>query len=588
MMRSGGSSRPDVSSSVRQSGRSDRPSSEGFRPSTRGSFDAGQSARRSIDSARQRDFSRDGSISRQAQGRGSRSIDEAARSTRSQPNFGRREYQAARPSDDQVRDFLRMRRDGGSRQAQDLRGRAGDTGRSDAGRGDRSFGRGDSGRNLTGDARDATGNRDATGRIDDRARRLGNQGRDALTGRDGDRDRRDLTGRVGDGRERDLTGRVGDRDLGDVTGRVGDGNRGNLQDRIGDATRRGDRGNRGDRDGISRDLGRGDRDIAGGDRDFGRGNRDFDGGRERRIARRDGGRDGDYRRWREGAWDRDGDGNRRGDNRDWSGRWRRGDRFDKAWHVRDNWKNRWGNRWHDHDWDDWNDFPFFVGWWGGNHWHGHHWNHWGHHHHGDPWYWWTWAATPLLFNWFDYGWHTPYYWDYGHGEYIYHDDGVVYVNGQWYQPAPVFYENTVELIEEAPVLTETQAAQVEWLPLGVFGVTREGQAEADLMVQLAVTQEGVIGGTAHDRAKGLTYQVEGTVEKDTQRAVWSYTNDQNQRIIMETSVFNLTQPEATGLAHYGPQDIRVIELVRLEAPEGAGVASEGELPAPPVAQPPAQ
>ena len=423
-----------------------------------------------------------------------------------------------------MRDFLRMR-DGGSRQSQDLRGRAGDAGRG----ADRTFGRGDSGRNLTGDARDAIRNRDAAGRI-------------------GDRDRGDLTGRVGDRPQRDLTGRVGDD------------NRRDLQDRIGDANRRGDR------------------DFNRGDRDFNRGDRDFNRGRERRIARGDG-RDGDYRRWREGAWTRDGD--RRGDNRDWSGRWRDGDRFDKAWQVRDNWRDHWRG----HDWDDdWHDFPFHVGWWGGNHWHGHHWDFWDHHHHGDDWFWWTWAAAPLLFNHFDYGWHTPYYWDYGPGEYIYYDDGVVYVNGEWYQPAPVFYENTVEVIEEAPVLTEEQAAQAEWLPLGVFAVTREGRAEADLMVQIAVTAEGIIGGTVHDQASGITYQAEGTVEKDTQRAVWSYTNDRNQRILMETSVFNLTQPEATGLVHYGPEDIQVIEFVRLEAPEGAGVAVETELPAPPPAQ----
>jgi hypothetical protein len=383
-----------------------------------------------------------------------------------------------------------------------------------------------------------------------------------------------------------------------MTGRSGDQNRRDLQDRIGDANRRGDRDfNRGDRNrdfdlgdpNRNRDIARGDRgdrDFNRGDRDFNRGDRDFNrggrDGRERRIARRDGGRDGDYRRWREGAWDRDGrDGDRRGDNRDWSGRWRDGDRFDKAWQVRDHWRNRWGDRWHDRDWDDWHDFPFHVGWWGGNHWHGRHWSFWDRHHHGDDWFWWTWAAAPLLFNHFDYGWHTPYYWDYGPGEYIYYDDGIVYVNGQWYQPAPVFYENTVELVEEAPVLTEEQAAQAEWLPLGVFAVTREGQAEADLMVQIAVTTEGIIGGTVHDQASGITYQAEGTVEKDTQRAVWSYTNDRNQRILMETSVFNLTQPEATGLVHYGPDNIQVIELVRLEPPEGAGVAVESELPAPP-------
>ena len=547
MMRSGGRGRPDVSSAARQSDRSARPSREGFRPSTRGSVDARQQAQRSIDSARQRSSAREGSISRQAQGRGSRSLDDAARSARSrQPNIGRREYQAARPTNDQVRDFLRMRQDGRSRQAQDLRGRAGD-------------------------ARDAIRGRDEA--IGDRTDRVG------------DRDRGDLTGRIGDQNRRDGTGRIGDRDRGDVTGRIGDRDRGDLRDRIGDADRRGDRDfGRGDRDVARGDRGdrdfdrgdRGDRDIDRGDRgdrDFGRGDRNRD------IARRDGDRDRDYRRWREGAWTRDGD--LRGDNRDWSGRWRRGDRFDKAWQVRNRWRDRWSDRWRDRNWNNWNDFPFYVSWFTGRNWYGPHWGHWGWYARSRPWYWWTWVGAPRLYSWFDYGWNTPYYWDYGHGEYIYHDDGVVYVNGQWYQPAPVFYENTVEIIEEAPTLTEDQAAQAEWLPLGVFAITREGQADADLMVQLAVTQDGIIGGTVHDQARGLTYQVEGTVEKETQRAVWSYTNDRNQRILMETSIFNLTQPEATGLVHYSPDDIQVIEMVRLEPPEGASVAVEGELPAPP-------
>jgi hypothetical protein len=477
-----------------------------------------------------------------------RSVDsDRGRTARSQPNFNRREYQAARPTDDQVRNFLNRGQGGASRQAQDLRGRAGDVNR-----GDRDFGRaGDFNRRNLGDARDTLRDRDA-GRVGGRAGDLTDRTRRDLSGRD-------LTGRGGDNARRDLQDRIGDanrRGDRDLTGRGGDNTRRDLQDRIGDANRRGDR-----------DFNRGDRDF----------NRD---GRERRIARRDGGRDGDYRRWRDGAWSGDRDGDRRGDNRDWSGRWRDGDRFDKAWQVRDNWRNRWGDSWHDHD-HDWHDFPFHVGWWGGNHWHGNHWDFWDNHHHGDDWFWWSWVAAPLLFDHFHYGWNTPYYWDYGPGEYIYYDDGFVYVNGAQYQPAPVFYDNTVELIEEAPVLTEVQAAEAEWLPLGVFAVTRQGQAESDLLVQLAVTQEGIIGGTVSDQASGVTYQLEGTVEKETQRAVWSYTNDRNQRILMETSVFNLTQPEATGLVHYGPEDIQVIEMVRLEAPEGAGVAVEGELPAPP-------
>jgi hypothetical protein len=252
--------------------------------------------------------------------------------------------------------------------------------------------------------------------------------------------------------------------------------------------------------------------------------------------------------------------------------------------VRDRWDNRWRDRWRDRDFD-WDDFPFFVGWWGGHGFHhGHGWNFWGHSHYR-PWYWWTWTPAPRLYGWFDYGWSTPYYWDYGPGEYIYYDDGAIYVNNEYYQPAPVFYEETVRIVESAPELTEEQAAQKEWLPLGVFAVTPEGQAEIEVLCQLAVTNDGIIGGTAYDQQSDAAFAIEGTVDKDTQRAVWSFTDASNRRIVMETSIFNLTQDEATGLVHYSPDNIRVVELVRLEPPEEAAVTAdasvETELPAPP-------
>jgi hypothetical protein len=186
-----------------------------------------------------------------------------------------------------------------------------------------------------------------------------------------------------------------------------------------------------------------------------------------------------------------------------------------------------------------------------------------------------------LTNWLTYNWSTPYYWDYGPGEYISYDDGAIYVNGNWFQPAPVFYRQTVRLIEQAPDLTAEEAAELEWLPLGVFAVTREGMAEPSVLVQLAVTEEGILGGNATDQQTGAVFSVEGTVDSQSQRAVWSFTNAQGELIVMETSIYNLTQAEATGLVHNGPSDIEVIELVRLEAPETTAVAIEGELPLPP-------
>ena len=117
------------------------------------------------------------------------------------------------------------------------------------------------------------------------------------------------------------------------------------------------------------------------------------------------------------------------------------------------------------------------------------------------------------------------------------------------------------------------AAQQEWLPLGVFAATPDGLDEADVMVQLAVTKEGVIGGTVFDQKGGKSYPVQGTIDKNSQRAVWSYTNDKNVRVVMETSVNNLTQNESTGLVHYGPNDQRVVELVRLQDPSNDPAAN---------------
>lgn len=277
-----------------------------------------------------------------------------------------------------------------------------------------------------------------------------------------------------------------------------------------------------------------------------------------------------YKKWRDIDDGKHKDGH---DNRDWSGHWKDSDRFDVADHIRHDWRDR-------HD----NDFPFRGDWWK-HHRHGNDFVFWDDfaHRHNRPYFWWTWTTGPRLSSWVTFGWPTPYYWDYGPGEYISYDNGAIYVNGRWYQPAPVFYDQTVRLIDQAPDLTPEQAAQLEWLPLGVFAVTRDGVAEPDVLVQLAVTKDGIIGGNAFDQRTGAAYPIEGIVDKRSQRAVWNYVNDRNKRVVMETSIYNLTQGESTGLVHNSPNDIQVIELVRLEEPDSSG-RSTTDLPAPPVAQ----
>lgn len=346
----------------------------------------------------------------------------------------------------------------------------------------------------------------------------------ALRGENGRLGARDATTRRGGGPANDANQIAGDQGAGGLRGaRGGRGGRGgDGVDALG--ARRGGRGNRGGRGGPGQIVG-------------------DSGNRERNFANRNfgGGRDGDHRNW--------------------SGQWRDGDRFAVADRIRDDWRGR--RR--DHD-----DVPFRSGWWRDHdrdYYHRHsYWNVFLGFSHYDPYYWWGWSAAPRLSTWFTFGWPTPYYWDYGYGEYIYCYDRVIYVNGRWFAPAPVYYQQTVALAQTAPVLTPQQALEVEWLPLGVFAVARDGVADANLLVQLAVTADGVIGGTALNQSTGASYPIEGTVDKQTQRAVWTYVDATGAVVAMESSIFNLTESEATGLIHYGPDDIQVIELIRLEQP----------------------
>jgi hypothetical protein len=109
--------------------------------------------------------------------------------------------------------------------------------------------------------------------------------------------------------------------------------------------------------------------------------------------------------------------------------------------------------------------------------------------------------------------------------------------------------------------------------LGVFAVSRDGVVDNNMLVQLAVTKDGVISGTVLNQATGATFDVAGSVDKQTQRAAWTYVDETGKKIAMETSVFNLTQPESTALLQKGPADMQVVELVRLEEPKADAAAA---------------
>ena len=144
---------------------------------------------------------------------------------------------------------------------------------------------------------------------------------------------------------------------------------------------------------------------------------------------------------------------------------------------------------------------------------------------------------------------------------------MVYVNGEQYGSADKYYNDTTQIAVSVPEMTDEQAAEIEWMPLGVFALTAEGVNASSMYLQLAVSKEGVIAGTFYNESTGATHPVEGMVDEKTQRAVWKAADGSNADVVMETGLYNLTQDQAEVLVHFGPEKTQNVLLVRLDEAE---------------------
>jgi len=156
---------------------------------------------------------------------------------------------------------------------------------------------------------------------------------------------------------------------------------------------------------------------------------------------------------------------------------------------------------------------------------------------------------------------------YNYGDNVYYEDGSVYYGDQ-----PVCTE--VQYIEQAESIAlsqpETPPAANDWLSLGVFAVTQDGQptgADPTMFLQLAVSKQGVISGTFQNTATNTVKAVEGMVDKKTQRAAWTLAGE--SRPLMETGIVNLTENAASALIHFPDNTTQQVLLVRLEKPATA-------------------
>ena len=112
----------------------------------------------------------------------------------------------------------------------------------------------------------------------------------------------------------------------------------------------------------------------------------------------------------------------------------------------------------------------------------------------------------------------------------------------------------------------TTADKTEWLPLGVFALSRGDSGVSNTVLQLAVSKEGVISGTYYNSDTDIARPVKGRVDKKTQRAAWTFSDGKNTDIVMETGINNLTQDQAVALVHFGKDTTQQWLMVRLKEP----------------------
>ncbi len=170
--------------------------------------------------------------------------------------------------------------------------------------------------------------------------------------------------------------------------------------------------------------------------------------------------------------------------------------------------------------------------------------------------------------WFAYDSAPPVYYDYGNN--VVYQDNSVYINGQDAGTSQQYYDQAEDLATAGA--DAAASSDGDWLPLGVFAMTQQGHENSNMVIQLAVNKAGVIRGNFTDTASNKTETVQGSIDKQTQRAAW--TIGDNRSTVIETGLYNLTKDEAPALVHFGADRTEQWLLVRLNKQDGQEQANE--------------
>jgi hypothetical protein len=156
------------------------------------------------------------------------------------------------------------------------------------------------------------------------------------------------------------------------------------------------------------------------------------------------------------------------------------------------------------------------------------------------------------------------YYDYGNN--VAYEDNSVYVNGDNVGTSQEYYSQATQIASTGAAADASSDG--DWLPLGVFALTKPDQTKSDVSIQLAIDKQGVIRGNYTDTATEKNQLVQGSLDKQTQRV--AFTVGENTKDVIETGLYNLTKDEAPCLIHFGSDKTEQWLLVRLRNPETSG------------------
>jgi len=164
--------------------------------------------------------------------------------------------------------------------------------------------------------------------------------------------------------------------------------------------------------------------------------------------------------------------------------------------------------------------------------------------------WWNAASVGALSSWL--GWQgRPYYYSYADGYW-----GPTYYTDSYY--------SSNDYSDRANLIDSYQSTNQEWLSLGVFALVDTVTSEdPKIYLQLAINKDGFIGGTFYNVSTDQSYDLEGIVQQDSQRAAWKI-DSRADSPVFETGIYNLSNSEQPVRLYFPDGSVRNLLMVRLD------------------------